>query len=63
MASIPKTYNVFVAVKDKVGRILKKFFLKPNEAIADDTPPMPMGKFGDSVDSVFEGCFIEILRY
>jgi hypothetical protein len=57
--------NIYLAVKDKIISWLKKFTPRSNEALADnDTPPMPMGAFEESSnENIFDGCFIDTLRY
>jgi len=57
--------NTLLALKGKALQWLKKWKPETRTAIADnDSPPMPMGAFDEnSVDNIFEGCFIETLRY
>jgi len=60
-SSSPKT--ILMAVKKRAFQWIKDLMPSTQEAIADDDlPPMPMGGFEDSVDPVFEGCFVQTLR-
>mgnify|MGYP001822044515 FL=1 len=60
VAGLSTPGNTMLALKGKTVQWLKSLVPQTNAAIADsDTPPMPMGLFEDSVDPVFEGCFIE----
>ncbi|MEN8245726.1 MAG: hypothetical protein ABFS43_12590 [Thermodesulfobacteriota bacterium] len=55
--------NTMLAWKGKAVQWMKSLLPAPSEAIADDDlPPMPMGGFEDSVDPVFEGCFVQTLK-
>ena len=55
-----KPRRVWLAVNGSVLNWLKSMIPQTSEAIADnDTPPRPMGAFGESVDPVFEGCFLD----
>jgi len=56
--SIPE--KIWLAVQGKTLEWIRNVMPQTREAIADnDSPPMPMGLFDDSVDPVFEGCFVE----
>ncbi len=60
VAGLSTPRNTMLAWKGKAIQWMKRLLPAPSEALADnDTPPMPMGLFDDSVDPVFEGCFIE----
>jgi len=51
--------RVWLAGKAKAIEWIRNVLPQAREAIADnDSPPMPMGLFEDSVDPVFEGCFV-----
>jgi len=62
VAGLSTPGNTMLAVKGKVMQWLKSWMPETRTAIADnDSPPMPMGGLDDNtVDSVFQGCFIEI---
>jgi hypothetical protein len=60
VAGLSTPGNTLLALKGKAIRWVKRLLPETREAIADnDSPPMPMGLFENSVDPVFEGCFIE----
>ena len=64
VAGLSTPGNTLLAIKGKALQWLKQWMPATREAIADnDTPPMPMGDLNDNtVDPVFQGCFIEIVE-
>ena len=62
VAGLSTPRNTMRAWKGKAVEWMKRLLPAPREAIADnDTPPMPLGGFADSVDPVFEGCFVQTI--
>ena len=63
LANLSTPAKVWLAGKAKTLEWIRNIIPQAREAIADnDSPPMPMGLFEDSVDPVFEGCFVQTLK-
>ena len=65
VAGLSTPGNTMLAWQGKALQWLKKWLPETRTAIADnDSPPMPMGALDDNtVDPVFQGCFIDISEH
>ena len=64
IAALVQSDNLLARTWHKAATLLSVLNVFSQEAVADnDSPPMPMGGFDDNtVDPVFQGCFIETVN-